>query len=49
MGLGNKVPIAAFVTFVHFGRGSVSEGLSSNHQNIGCELHSYLKVQENLI
>ena len=22
------------VTFVHFGRGSVSEGLSGNHQNI---------------
>ena len=27
----------------------VSEGLSGNHQNIGCELHSYLEVQENLI
>ena len=24
----------------------MSEGLSGNHQNIGCELHSYLKVQE---
>ena len=40
---------AILVTFVHFGRGSVSEGLSGNHQNIGCELHSCLKVQENLI
>ena len=54
MGLGNKVPIAEFrvqflVTFVHFGRGSVSEGLSGNYQNIGCELDSYLKDQENLI
>ena len=25
----------------------MSEDLSRNHQNIGCELHSYLKVQEN--
>ena len=25
----------------------MSEGLSGNHQNIGCELHSYFKVQEN--
>ena len=46
MGLGNKVPIAAFrvqisVTFVHFGRGSVKKGSSENHQNIECELHSY--------
>ena len=53
VGLGNKVPIAVlpvpFWRLVHFGRGSVSEGLSGNHQNIGGELHSYLKVQENLI
>ena len=26
----------------------MSEELSGNHQNIGCELHNYLKVQENL-
>ena len=37
VGLGNKLPIAEFcvpffVTFVHLGRGSVSEGLSGNHQ-----------------
>ena len=25
----------------------MGEGLSGNHQNIGCELHCYLKVQEN--
>ena len=25
----------------------MSEGLSGNHQNIRCELHRYLKVQEN--
>ena len=25
----------------------MSEGLSGNHQNIGYELHSYLKGQEN--
>ena len=44
--VGKKVPIGAFrvailVTFVHFGRGSLSEGWSGNHQNRGCELHSY--------
>ena len=27
----------------------MSEGLSGNNQNIGCELHSYLKVQEKTI
>ena len=25
----------------------MSKGLSGNHQNIGCKLHSYLRVQEN--
>ena len=31
------------------GGGGGSEGLSGNNQNTGCELHSYLEVQENLI
>ena len=40
LGANCSITCPILVTFVHFGRGSVSEGLSGNHQNIECELHS---------
>ena len=34
-----SIPCPILATFVHIFSGSVSEGLSVNHHNIGCELH----------